>query len=892
MAAAAIIAVGSCKEIPEEQPTPPDNTPIFEIEDLEALSAQPGNFSVYVTTNVDFTVAIPEDITWLSYVETKSAEAPEVIAAAPAKKEVVFAIELNEADEMRQARVRFLDTAGEQLKALTIIQKAGGGIEFEVSAPEEVPVTGGTITLTVSSNVPYEAKPEVDWITVKSVTATATELEIASNATVEPRDGKVNFVREGTDKKIGFVDVHQMEPNVILTTTEGSFGYATVAEAMTAYDALVSGPATLVLAKGTHDGNIAVAEGKVPLTVLGNGVATLNGSIEINKVAVTVKDLTVAPAAGSKPQFATDYQNEHGVFVHSAGYGVRLESVSINMAGLAADATGIFLLSEGDKGTQTDVIKNCVVDGGQSGHRLMQAYGAKVNITGSTFKNPYSSYGVRFGNKGGAVLLASNIFEGTAACAVHFNNLEETTVTLGNGTKDNNKFTGTFDSNYKANSDVAAAAAANTFAPPVEYTDGNVSVVVDPNAPATLTRVWGYYNGTKGEWDDAIVSPRSNENWNRNGIISGDYVYVPICGSTDDKYGVAVFDLLTGEYIRTITTGFTKEGTFWTCGIVKMQGEEADVIYVCNMAMTNDSKTEDLVIYRMIEPDSEGVPTAAQEAMRYTVPNGERYGDKMTSYGTDADGLLLFVSFYDNLSDTKQYRLMIEFRLTDGVINPEPDNLANVKPVSAMKEQWERDARAKNTSGIALAGKTGSLTGGVYILYAQGTGDGATRQAIFGNNFEMRFMVGWYYTYLDEWYNCKVDDSKDWGEDPGSILTSVGNYDDCCLDPHLFFIGGIRYLVYTVVNQDADTHSTGYVRVVRCPDATGTSAYPMLNILWAVKDDDMAFQRYPLGDPDDFSAAGHEGTNKTGYCDIAYKGDDIYVLAGVTSTGMSLFKVE
>ena len=70
---------------------------------------------------------------------------------------------------------------------------------------------------------------------------------------------------------------------------------------------------------------------------------------------------------------------------------------------------------------------------------------------------------------------------------------------------------------------------------------------------------------------------------------------MPICGSSDDKYGVAAFDLLTGEYIRTITTGFTKEGTFWTCGIAKMAGDEADVIYVCNMAMTNDSKTEDLV---------------------------------------------------------------------------------------------------------------------------------------------------------------------------------------------------------------------------------------------------------------------------------------------------------
>ena len=873
MAVAAVIAVDSCKQIPEDQPTPPDNTPIFEVDDLEALSAQPGNFSVYVTTNVEFTVEIPEDATWLRYVETKSAEEPEVIASASSKREVVFARELNEADEMRQARIKFLDTAGEQLKALTIIQKAGGGIEFEVSKPEDVPVGGATLILTVSSNVPYEAKPEVDWITVKSMTATAVELEVASNGTIESRDAKVNFVREGTDRVIGFVDIHQMEPNIILKTPEKSLGFDNIVLANLEYIALESGPAEIVFAKGTHKGDFVAHSAGVPLTLSGNGVATLDGTIEIDGVAVTVKDLTIAPSEeGSLPVFETDYKNQHGIFVHRAGYGVRIENVKIDMNKLAADATGIFLLSEGTKGTQTDVIKNCVVDGGSAGHRLMQAYGAKVNITGSTFKNPYEKYAVRFGNKDGIILLASNTFEGTAECAVHFNDFSESSITLGNGTKDNNKFTGTFTTNYKANSDVSAAEASNTFAPPVEYAGGNVSVVVDPNAPATLERVWGYYNGAKGEWDDEIVSPRSNENWNRNGIISGDYVYVPICGSTDDKYGVAVFDLLTGEYIRTITTGFTKEGTFWTCGIVKMQGEEADVIYVCNMAMTNDSKTEDLVVYRMIEPDSEGVPTAAEVATRYTVPNGERYGDKMTSYGTDADGLLLFVSFYNNTGNGLT-RPQIEFRLTDGVVGSTIDNKAN-----------------------ALAGQGGSVTGGIYIFAAQSTGANATRQALYANNFEIRFVVGWWWgNALDQWYNCEVDDDglQTWREgDPGSILTNVGHYDSNAMDPRLFFVDNVRYLTYAVVQQDADAHSSGYLRVVRCPDANGTAAYPLFNIFYAVRDDASAFQKYPIGDSDDFDAVGHEGTNKTGYCDVAYRGDDVYILAGVTSTGMSLFKVE
>ncbi|MBP5488292.1 MAG: hypothetical protein J6X77_01850 [Bacteroidales bacterium] len=872
MAAAAVFAAGSCKQPVE--PVQPEDTTVFEVDDLEAISAQAGTFTVGVTTNIPFTVEVPDDVAWLRYIETKAEEAPEVISAPVAKKSVVFEIDLNEEDAMRQARVKFLDDTGEQLKAITVIQKAGGGIEFEVEWAEDISVDGETIIVPVSSNVPFEARSEVDWITVKSVTASTAELEIASNGSVEPRDGTVNFYRAGTDKKIGFLDLHQMEPNVILNVAGEASGFGTVAEAMAAYNELAAGPAEIILARGTHAGVIAVAEGKPELTVNGNGVATLDGSIEINKVAVTVKDLAIASSGeGTAPQFTTAYNYKHGIFVHSAGYGVRIENVRIDMKNLDPDATGIFLLSEGDKGTKTDVVRNSTIDGGNGGHRLMQAYGAKANITGNTFLNPYSSYAVRFGDKDGTILLASNKFEGASGCAVHFNNLESTSVTLGNGTKDNNKFNGTFEASYKASTDVNAAAAANTFAPPVEYSAGVVTPIIDPNAPATLTRVWGYYNGSRGEWDDQIVSPRSNENWNRNGIISGDYVYVTICGSSDDKFGVAVFDLLTGEYIRTITTGFTKEGTFWTCGIVKMQGEEADVIYVCNMAMTNDSKTEDLVVYRLIEPDSEGVPTAAEVAMRYTVPNGERYGDKMTAWGSSNDGLLTFVSFYHD-SSVKQYRSFVEFLLTADVINPEPH------------------INATNANVIALAGKAGAQTGGIYLWASTTTEDNATRQGIYASNFDIRFVSAYWYSKFEGYYNFLTDKNHSWGEDPGSILTNVGYYDANALDPRLVFIDGIRYFVYTVVELDSASKSSGYLRMVRIPDATGNSGLPLFDVCWAVKDDASAFQRYPIGDPDDFSAVGHETTNKTGYCDVAYRGDDIYILSGVTSTGMSVFKVE
>ena len=860
LAAAAVFGLFACTQPEPETPKAPAT--VFEIDDLEALPADAGTFSVGINTNVAFTVSVPSDVSWLRYVETKAAE-----QTAPAtRKTVTFEIDLNEADAMRQARVSFLDSAGEVLKNFTVIQKAGGGIEFEIATPDDVPVAGGTVSLAITCNVPFDAASEVDWIEVKTKTATSIELEVAPNTTTEARDGKVNFYREGTENLIGFVTLHQMEPAIIIKSPDGTSGYQSVLVANLAYMALTSGPAEITFAKGTHEGDFVLQSGSVPVTITGNGVATLDGTIEIDGVQATIKDLTIAPSKeGALPIFETSYNYQHGIFVHKAGYGLRIENVKIDMSNLASDATGIFLLSEGEKGTQTDIIRGSTIDGGASGHRLMQAYGAKVSITGNSFLNPYSSYAVRIGESGGDVLVSGNTFSGTPACGVHFHGLKNSTITLGNGSKDTNKF-GDIATPYKANSDVTGDG--NTFAPPVTYSDEVVSIVVDPNAPATLSRVWGKYNGSTGAWDDEITDC---SNWNRNGIISGDYVYVPICGNEEGKYGVAVFDLYTGDYIRTITNGFTKEGRFWTSGIVKMAGYDSDVIYVCNMAMGDSN--QDLVVYRMIEPDSEGVPTKAEEAMRYTVPAGERYGDKMTSYGTDEDGLLLFVSFYENKTDTKPYRQEVEFRLTSGVIGSEPDNFSK-----------------------ALAGKGGSVTGGIYIFSAHNTGANSTRQALWANNSDMRFVVGWWWgDVLDQWYSCKVDDNADWGSDPGSIFTNVGNYDSCCLDPRLAFIGGIRYLTYTVVEQDADSRSSGYLRMVRTPDAAGTSIYGLLNAFWAVRDDDSAFQRYPIGDTDDFLAVGNEGTNKTGFCDIEYKGEngeEVYVLSGITSTGMSVFKVD
>ncbi len=863
LAVAGIFAVAACDKTKEEDKGDLDEVKtVFEIEEIEALPAESGTFSLNITSNVEFLVSIPEDIDWLRYVATKADEAQ--------KKSVEFSIDLNEDDAMRQARISFTNKAdGELLKNFTIMQKAGGGIEFEIAEAEDVPVAGADVTLAVTSNVPFTATPEVEWITVKTTTAESVTLTVASNGTAEPRDGKVNFFREGTDKLIGFVSIHQMEPNVILN---GS-GFTTIEEAMEAYNALTEGNATLTLAKGTHKGVITIAEGKRPLTITGNEVAVLDGTIEIDRVAVTVRDLTIAPSEGNLPQFTTSYNYQHGIFVHAAAYNTVIQNVKIDMKNLASDATGIFLLNEA-KGWGRDIVRNCTVDGAD-GHRLIQAYGAVASLTGNTFKGPYSSYAMRIGNKDNDIILSGNTFEGTAGCAVHFYSLENSTVTLGNGVKDNNKFPGTFDASYKANTDVTAGG--NSFFPPVEYNDGVVTVYIDPDAPANLERVWAYYNGEKGAWDDEITD---RTNWNRNAVIVGDYVYVTIAGAADGQYGVAVFNLYTGEYVRTITQGFERVGTFYTCGMTKLAGYDGDVIYVSNMTMKTD---DDLIVYKLTELDSEGIPTKAEIAMRYSMAamEGERFGDKMTAYGaggnngvvgSEEDARLFFVSFYK----PSTWRKSIEFAVTNGEVS----NTPVVSPY--------------------LGTAAGSTTASIHMIYAQTTSNNATRQALYGSNFDFRYIVTWWWDSVDPdgWYNTAVEDGNGGkatdsnGDIVYSDFTGKGNFDSNANDPILFLIGTERYIAYVTVELDGAGRSYGWLRLVHVPLAPGSYDYHVLGSMYRIMDNDLCFQRYPLGDADDFYATGSEGTNKTGFCDVMQDGENTYIIAGITSTGMSLFKVE
>ena len=149
-------------------------------------------------------------------------------------------------------------------------------------------------------------------------------------------------------------------------------------------------------------------------------------------------------------------------------------------------------------------------------------------------------------------------------------------------------------------------------------------------------------------------------------------------------------------------------------------------------------------------------------------------------------------------------------------------------------------------------------------------------------------------------YQTKIEDGKggtivsDSGEDVYSNFGGVGLYDDNANDPQLFWIGGTRYVAYVTVNMDSQNKACGYLRLLQIPGVVdGSGNYPIMIAMYQNKDNPAYFQRYALGDPDDFFAVGHESTNKTAFCDVLQTPEgETYILAGITSTGVSLFKVD
>ena len=179
-----VLAVG-CEELfPTEQSS--NTTPIFRIdgEGEYIVSVKGEEIAVMVTTNIDYSVVIPEDAKdWLSVAYTRSETREEIL---------IFVVARNDNFEERRAKVELVDANVEALETLSFVQDGLSKIfetnseEFYFFEPE-----GSSVTIDVTTNLEYSVVIDQDvqsWLSVADTRATLREETLTFTATPNDTD--------------------------------------------------------------------------------------------------------------------------------------------------------------------------------------------------------------------------------------------------------------------------------------------------------------------------------------------------------------------------------------------------------------------------------------------------------------------------------------------------------------------------------------------------------------------------------------------------------------------------------------------------------------------------------------------------------------------------------
>ena len=156
------------------------------------IGAEGGELEIEVSTNIDYTVSIPEEAqSWITLAETRALR----------NETVVLQIAANESTEPRTAVVELTDESGESLRSITIAQE-----ETQVLDVAETNFTngakGGNLEIKVNTNIDYTVSiPEAvqGWIThteTRSLRNETVVLQIAATDSTEPRTATVELTGE------------------------------------------------------------------------------------------------------------------------------------------------------------------------------------------------------------------------------------------------------------------------------------------------------------------------------------------------------------------------------------------------------------------------------------------------------------------------------------------------------------------------------------------------------------------------------------------------------------------------------------------------------------------------------------------------------------------------
>ena len=151
------------------------------------VDAKGGSIEVNLSTDIDFEVIIPENIDWVTRVETKSLE----------KRTFNLNVLPNSQTEEREAEIIVKDVNSDVAQTLTIKQKVGQIIAEQTEF--EVQFKGETITIPYSSDIecnviiPESAQSWISVVETKSIESYSVQLSIAMNEAKNERTATVSI---------------------------------------------------------------------------------------------------------------------------------------------------------------------------------------------------------------------------------------------------------------------------------------------------------------------------------------------------------------------------------------------------------------------------------------------------------------------------------------------------------------------------------------------------------------------------------------------------------------------------------------------------------------------------------------------------------------------------
>ena len=178
----------------------------------QEFGAEGGEFTIQVSTNIDFTSSVTAGAEWLVPVQTKGL----------ATHSLVFKVLANEESQKREGAVVVSSSLGQE--TFKVFQQGAEATLVLSSNQVVVPEEGGIFTVEVKHNVAVsmELPKGVDWLSeviTRSMSTDSYTFQVSANDTYESREADIRFFNE----ELGLsetVKVSQVQNNAILVSPD------------------------------------------------------------------------------------------------------------------------------------------------------------------------------------------------------------------------------------------------------------------------------------------------------------------------------------------------------------------------------------------------------------------------------------------------------------------------------------------------------------------------------------------------------------------------------------------------------------------------------------------------------------------------------------------------